>query len=1243
MRKVILILLFCSVCYAEDKPFRLLNSFNAGELSELLSAREDLSKYHSGCSQMENLFPLPQGGAQKRPGTKYIATAKDSNYPVKLVPFEYSTTQSYILEIGNGYMRFYTDGDILSTGTGTEANPTFDNVRAQWSLNETIGTTVSDSNGGEYDGTASADTSLFSTDGKVGTGCFDFNSAYSVEVADDANFSFTDDSNDTAFSLACWAYVTSGENQVLISKWQNSSSTREWRFRLSDEDKLQLHLADSSLDLSGSRIAQWKLNDDAANQNVLDDTANNNDGTTATNNTEDINAVSIGNLDSCLDIGGVDYITITDDNDLLSFNADEPFSISAWIYVTDIAATQMILSKYDLFDGVGNKAREWRLGLDSDEDLHLVLYDESTDGYIYSTTWGDSSLSVGWHFVVGVYDGNESENGIHLYVDAEVPDNEFRNEIGAYEAMENLDTKVMIGAGGNAAGGTGYIFQDKLDNIILWNKALSSSEIQTLYNSGAGTEESASGSEIYAETDDAIDVGWHFLASTYSAPTSSKASGIIFYIDANAVDSTAYNDPNYTAMQDGAQEIRIGAQQNAGDTATEDIWVDKMDEVLVVGDVLTPTEISGLYSTVPYEIDSPYEADEPFEVQYTQSADVMYFVHEDYIPRKLIRYADDDWEITAEDFIKGPFLDENDSNTTITPSAKTGTVTLTASAATFSPDDVGSIWQIIHTVDANETTGSLAAADACSAYITVQEGRTYYFVTSTDWVGTIALEKSLDDGSTWKTVLSHRKETTANGGENVTSSGTEEDGDALYRLRFVDDDGANPQYTLTAYSFDVEGTFEITGYSSSTVVNAEVKNELGGTSAVKTWSKAAWSTGNGYPSAITFYQDRLFFGGSSYQPDTIWASASGAYENMDAGSDDDDALVFTLSSRQVNLIEWLIGKDKLLVGTSGAEWSVEGGTDEPITPSNIKAEQQSTYGSADLMPVLANESVLFFQRGARKMRELAYNWELNSYVAPDMTILAKEVVSSGVSDTAFQQSPDSILWCVTEDGNLGTFTYERKEQITSWSRMNTDGDFESVAVIHGDPEDEVWTSVERTIDSNTYRYIEQFQPREYIGDSNAFYVDCGATYTNIASITDLSWLEGESVQALCDSNVVSVDDVNSSTVALGATYSTVQIGLPIVCQLKTMPLSWVASGMTIQSRIKRINGIVPRWYESGDFYFGRDVDHKELITIDGVTTDETSHLKTFPPGFDKPGYVYFYQSSPEPLTLLAVLLEFQVY
>jgi len=396
-----------------------------------------------------------------------------------------------------------------------------------------------------------------------------------------------------------------------------------------------------------------------------------------------------------------------------------------------------------------------------------------------------------------------------------------------------------------------------------------------------------------------------------------------------------------------------------------------------------------------------------------------------------------------------------------------------------------------------------------------------------------------------------------------------------------------------------------------------------------------------------FFEDRLMFGGNISQPDTIWGSVTSDYENFTEGAEDDDALNFTLSSRQVNVIEWLIGKNKILIGTSGAEWTLDGAADEPLSPSSVEAIQQSTYGSANLQATLANESVLFFQRGAEKMRELAYNWELDSYVAPDMTILANQIADDGIVDTAFQKTPDSILWCARTDGELPIFSYERKENITAWSRLITedsssDSDFESVARIHGDPEDEIWVIVERMIDDETARYIEQFQPRDFGSDPcDAFYVDCGATYTtDVNSITDLTWLEGESVVALADGEIITDLTVDSNTVTLGGVYQQVQIGIPYTVQLRTMPLSWIEQGVTIQGRIKRISEVVARWYESGDFSIGKDADTLQTYSITGQTT--SVDRKTFPPGFSREGYVFVYQRSPEPLTLLSIMLEFKV-
>lgn len=95
-------------------------NFTGGELSPRLDGRVDLQKYFQGCKTLENMVIHPHGGATRRPGTKYIASTK-SDGEATLVPFEFSTTQTYVLEFGNTYMRVYKDGgQVLNSGTAVE-------------------------------------------------------------------------------------------------------------------------------------------------------------------------------------------------------------------------------------------------------------------------------------------------------------------------------------------------------------------------------------------------------------------------------------------------------------------------------------------------------------------------------------------------------------------------------------------------------------------------------------------------------------------------------------------------------------------------------------------------------------------------------------------------------------------------------------------------------------------------------------------------------------------------------------------------------------------------------------------------------------------------------------------------------------------------------------------------------------------------------------------------------------------
>jgi hypothetical protein len=213
-----------------------------------------------------------------------------------------------------------------------------------------------------------------------------------------------------------------------------------------------------------------------------------------------------------------------------------------------------------------------------------------------------------------------------------------------------------------------------------------------------------------------------------------------------------------------------------------------------------------------------------------------------------------------------------------------------------------------------------------------------------------------------------------------------------------------------------------------------------------------------------------------------------------------DAVKYTIDSSSQNQVYWMVGEEVLLIGTSGAEWKL--GSYDPsdaISPVNpIQPRKQTTYGSKLLQAILVANAVLFVDAQGTKVRGAQYVFEQGQqggYDAPDYTLLSEHITKSGIVDMAFQQNPYPILWCVLSNGNLVGMLFEPGSKVWGWFRCEIDGLVESVAVIRGTDEDEIWIIVNRTINGATKRYVEYFKPRDW-GDDQAdcFFVDSGLTF-----------------------------------------------------------------------------------------------------------------------------------------------------
>jgi hypothetical protein len=333
------------------------------------------------------------------------------------------------------------------------------------------------------------------------------------------------------------------------------------------------------------------------------------------------------------------------------------------------------------------------------------------------------------------------------------------------------------------------------------------------------------------------------------------------------------------------------------------------------------------------------------------------------------------------------------------------------------------------------------------------------------------------------------------------------------------------------------GYVDITGFTSTTIVTGTVQtgDNLGtGPGATTDWGEGSWSDVAGYPATVTYHERRRWYARTDTQPQTQWASKPFVYDDFTVGPADDDALNLTLNTEKANDIKWLSSGTTLATGTFGGEFVTSSGTNGiTITPDNANASRQTGWGSRNLQPQKIGNFVYYVQRAGRKIRELFYYWDLDTYKSVDMTVLSEHITESGIVDIAYQQNPDSTLWCLRDDGQFAVLVREEDQEVRAWSRIKSgDDEYKSVATIPSNegPYDEVWYIVSRTINGSVTQYVERFaNPLVPERQAECFYVDSGLTYDAYDQTTGLgltlSAVTGTSVTATASGSIFESNDV----------------------------------------------------------------------------------------------------------------------
>ena len=463
-----------------------------------------------------------------------------------------------------------------------------------------------------------------------------------------------------------------------------------------------------------------------------------------------------------------------------------------------------------------------------------------------------------------------------------------------------------------------------------------------------------------------------------------------------------------------------------------------------------------------------------------------------------------------------------------------------------------------------------------------------------------------------------------------------------------------------------DGYAEVTGFTDATIVTVEILKDTGSSSASTDWSLGAFSNTTGHPSCVSFFEQRLVFAATLSQPQTVFFSKSGDYENMDANIGgtvaDDDAIIYTIASNQVNAIRFMAASRTLIIGTAGGEFTVSGGGDnDAVTPTNILIKKQSNHGAANIDAVAVANATLFVQRAKRKIRELAYNFDVDGYIAPDLTILAEHVTTGGITEMAYQEEPLAIIWCVRDDGELVALTYQREQEVVAWHRHKFGGTFgsgasatgfgvcESVAVIPTeDSEYELYMIIKRTINGATKRYVEYLNTFDFDeSDNTSFnFLDSQLSYSGSAAttISGLSHLEGQTVSILADGATHPDKTVSSGSITLDRSATDVKVGLGYTSLLKTMRIDAGAQNGTSQAKTKRIYEVTARLYESVGVEIGPDLNNMERVPFrtssdpmdQGIPPFTGDKEVEFRGNYDTDGFMIVRQTQPLPLTILSL-------
>ncbi|MDR1351517.1 MAG: hypothetical protein LBJ59_12225 [Zoogloeaceae bacterium] len=408
-----------------------------------------------------------------------------------------------------------------------------------------------------------------------------------------------------------------------------------------------------------------------------------------------------------------------------------------------------------------------------------------------------------------------------------------------------------------------------------------------------------------------------------------------------------------------------------------------------------------------------------------------------------------------------------------------------------------------------------------------------------------------------------------------------------------------------------------------------------------------------YPGSVSYFEQRRCFAGTINRPQQIWMTKSGTESDMSYSLPirDDDRISFRVAAREANTIRHIVPLSQLVLLTSAVEWCVTSLNSDAITPTTISVRPQSYNGASNVQPIIANNTMIYAASRGNHVRELGYNWQANGFISSDLSLRAPHLFDGDeILDMAFAKSPYPIVWFVTRSGKLLGLTYVPEQQVGAWHWHDTDGTFESCAVVAEGDEDVLYVVVRREIGGVQKRFVERMASRKFDNPADAFFVDCGLSYASgdeATTFSGLSHLEGKTVSILSDGAVHPRRVVEGGKITLEHPARIVHVGLPIEADAQTLPVPlMLKDGSFGQGRFKAVNKVWLRVFRSSGIFAGPDADHlveaKQRMnepygSPPRLKSEEIPLVLT--PSWADSGQVFVRQKDPLPLTIVSLTAE----